>query len=715
MFEEVKPDICDENVVGTEFDSEVLFPRHKRTTSGYVSSDVRRLSSDEIDAEIQRVEVEAAKIEKDIAVLSRTNDLSPSESVVSLDHTKSQLFRNVTARDARQHPRCTPTSSLVRHHTSESAPATSTVHQLTGRQPTTARQLVNASSSPPPVRHHSSRQPPSSSPTKFRARRLPVVSEADNVKDAVSQPVRVSDLKYGLVEGREADLPFELKRAKAVRARDHMTSADMCSKKSSCGDSESELSNSVQSAVPKDDVVSKRVAIRAVSTGNAVKSKLKPIPCVANVVSKSDSSDNEYDYDNPVIDECSVVKGDKLKRSKRVAVSVRDHSEVQPSKSKSVSSSVPVESESESDEKHNVLSRRRVHIKPDKFDGVTPTFATFKAQFVNAAKFNHWNDDEQLAFLKSSLTGSAAQCLWDQDESYTDTLDKLWRLLSGRFAGQNLAEKYRTELRNRRRKPGESLDSLCQDIRRLLILAYPGPSSSAHEAIAKDSFIDALSSELCLKVRERDPPTLDSALHSALRLESIHQAAVARDTNDDNGRVKGRARGITADSTQYVNDEVMSMLQKIQVQLNTDRKAFNSRLDNVEATMQHQSTLNTQPLESAMRTNTKTSSQNQSSSANNKRNTIPTSGSNSHSTPQRTCYTCGDPTHLMRQCPNARNTGFAGPQWRMGSNNSYQGQHQNRGSTAAATRGLNGHLDNGHVYLAVHIDGKRHLALLDSG
>jgi len=46
-------------------------------------------------------------------------------------------------------------------------------------------------------------------------------------------------------------------------------------------------------------------------------------------------------------------------------------------------SSVSVESESESDEKHSAVCRRRVRIKPDKFDGVTPRFATFKAQFVN--------------------------------------------------------------------------------------------------------------------------------------------------------------------------------------------------------------------------------------------------------------------------------------------------------------------------------------------
>jgi len=174
-------------------------------------------------------------------------------------------------------------------------------------------------------------------------------------------------------------------------------------------------------------------------------------------------------------------------------------------------------------------------IKPDKFDGVSPTFATFKAQFLNAAQFNGWNEVEQLAFLKSSLSRSAAQCLWDQSPESTDTLEKLWKLLSDRFSGQNSTKKYRTELRSRRRKPGESLDMLCQDIRRLLILGYPGPTSSAHEAIAKDSFIDALSSELSLRVNESDPPSLDAALHTALRLEAIHQAAAVRDTNDDNG------------------------------------------------------------------------------------------------------------------------------------------------------------------------------------
>jgi len=172
---------------------------------------------------------------------------------------------------------------------------------------------------------------------------------------------------------------------------------------------------------------------------------------------------------------------------------------------------------------------------------------------------------------------------------------KLWKLLSDRFAGQNLAEKYRTELRNRRRKQDESLDVLCQDIRRLLILAHPGPSSSAHEAIAKDSFIDALSSELSLKVRECDPLWILHCimLYDLKRYMRLLQLEIRMMIMD----VRKKARGVTADSTRSVNDELMSMLQKIRAQLDTDRKAFNSRLDNVEATTQQQSTLNTQPLE----------------------------------------------------------------------------------------------------------------------
>ena len=602
------------------------------------------------------------------------------------------MFRNVTTRDTRRsrHPPstvCSPSALPVRHHISDSAPATSTV-----RQPAAVPQPTRSSTTSS-VRHHRDRHPsPSSSSGSMRQRHTVPdqrqfirrhlyddagVSKFDEGRHAVLSSVCVQDEKCSSVaEGSETKpkLSSKPKCDKAVSVSDSRVNAVSRLRKPSCSTSDSECSSSAKSAVSVGENVSKRAITRAVVSGDSVKK---------SSVGKSTAEKSR----------------DKRPRRRK--------------------SSVRADFETESDDKSCAVDRRRAYIKPDKFNGITPTFATFKAQFMNAAKFNKWNDDEQLAFLKSSLTGSAAQCLWDQDESCTDTLDKLWKLLADRFAGQNLTEKYRTEVRSRRRKPGESLDALCQDIRRLLILGYPGPSSSAHEAIAKDSFIDALSGELSIKVRERDPSTLESALHVALRLEAIHEAAAVRDASEDNNRAKGRARGVAVNDDRTTNNEILSTLQRMQSQLDADRRAFSGRLDSLESAMRHPTSSNGQqqlisnrPSAPRAWSATSQSSNGSPTSTNNGQNTS-TATSGVQSTTPRACYNCGDPTHLRRQCPNARNVN--GRRWQTGSANTDTEPVQPGGPAAAASRGLHGQLDNGHVYLAVYMGNKRHLALLDSG
>jgi len=83
-----------------------------------------------------------------------------------------------------------------------------------------------------------------------------------------------------------------------------------------------------------------------------------------------------------------------------------------------------------------------------------------------------------------------------------------------------MADKYRIEVRNRRRKPGETLRSLHSDIRWLIALAFPAMDQHHRESIACDYFIDALADpDFALKVREREPKKLDDALRIALQLE----------------------------------------------------------------------------------------------------------------------------------------------------------------------------------------------------
>ena len=106
-----------------------------------------------------------------------------------------------------------------------------------------------------------------------------------------------------------------------------------------------------------------------------------------------------------------------------------------------------------------VHSSRRHRIKPRTFDG-SGSFETFWAHFENCATYNRWSEADKLAHLKASLVGDAGQVLWDSDASATGTLEKLTSLLRSRYSGSRQADKYRSELRLRSRRAGESLSTM---------------------------------------------------------------------------------------------------------------------------------------------------------------------------------------------------------------------------------------------------------------
>ena len=73
----------------------------------------------------------------------------------------------------------------------------------------------------------------------------------------------------------------------------------------------------------------------------------------------------------------------------------------------------------------------------------------------------------------------------------------------------------------RRRKPGEDLQHLYQDIARLILLAYPDRSDDVTDLVGRDAFLDALEDEdLPVRILDREPPDLDAALKHAVKLES---------------------------------------------------------------------------------------------------------------------------------------------------------------------------------------------------
>jgi len=176
-------------------------------------------------------------------------------------------------------------------------------------------------------------------------------------------------------------------------------------------------------------------------------------------------------------------------------------------------------SPSSEDEETAAIAKLKHLLKPPKLDGVK-LFETFWAQFKNCAKHNQWNKRQKLVYLRTSLEEDVANILWDYGEEVTESLSSLTKTLKRRFGGKVQADKYRIETRNRRRKTEESLQSLHVDIRRLAALAFPSLDHQTRETISCDYFLDALADpDFVLKVRERHPEDLDSALRIALQLE----------------------------------------------------------------------------------------------------------------------------------------------------------------------------------------------------
>ena len=121
----------------------------------------------------------------------------------------------------------------------------------------------------------------------------------------------------------------------------------------------------------------------------------------------------------------------------------------------------------------------------------------------------------------------------DTERSTTNSLKKLLAVLKSRYSGERQAEKHRAELQICIRKTGESLSDLHQDIRRLMVLAYPKLTADAREQIGSDHFTNALGDpDFALKVKEKSK-SVDEALCIALRLEAWAKSVNRERQEDD--------------------------------------------------------------------------------------------------------------------------------------------------------------------------------------
>ena len=233
--------------------------------------------------------------------------------------------------------------------------------------------------------------------------------------------------------------------------------------------------------------------------------------------------------------------------------------------------------------------RKHHNIKPDKYDGTT-CVETFLVKFETAATYNDWSPTDKAAHIKAALIGGAGNLLWEMhNATYEEIVEKLRR----RYGSRDQQEKFRVELRYRKRKADESLQELAHDVEKLVTLAYPEAGQPTRDILGRDAFIDSLNNPgFEYKVREKAPQTFSDAVTLAMKLEVLYKSREIQKESQKPRFVRGTREDIKADgpADHYDPRKVRS------VDFTGQSKANSDNNDNRQSTTCYRSDRRTQEI-----------------------------------------------------------------------------------------------------------------------
>ena len=216
-------------------------------------------------------------------------------------------------------------------------------------------------------------------------------------------------------------------------------------------------------------------------------------------------------------------------------------------------------------------NRRNLSMKPREFNGTTP-WREYRSYFERLCRLNGW-EEEKLDCLFVQLTGSAAEYVEGLDPLQISTYEQLCQALEDRYGASRVAAIYTAELNARKRKEGESLQALAQDIRRLADYAYPDTVGRGMERFTIEKFINAIPQK---KLREgislSRPRTLEEATEVALEVEAFQVTEKGR-TSEERDEVQHLyAVGKEEDLTDSTQKEILQALTALKERMDKMEK-----------------------------------------------------------------------------------------------------------------------------------------------
>ena len=346
------------------------------------------------------------------------------------------------------------------------------------------------------------------------------------------------------------------------------------------------------------------------------------------------------------------------------------------------------------------------------FNGET-SWEAFILKFENCAGYYGWTEKDRRFQIRNALEGVACHALSGVPAD-TDSADII-RTLRQRYGIEHQSERFRAELRNRRRRQGEDLRVLYNDVSRLMGLAYPGPTTDLHDEIGKEAFLTALNDpQFQVAVQRQFPKNLEEAYGTAQRFEAFEAGAGLRNWAGSGITSRTRTPAIRTlavnEEEEQEEDPVMAMLRQLNDKVDRNRSSSTSSRGQTSVENPTHGGVDPAPLtprggatshaHSVPTTPGRGGSSNFRGRGRGRGQYTPKStGRDAGSYSSAECWGCGKVGHIRRDCPapSANNTPAGSPQAR------------------GLQLGLATMRVESAVYLPVWIADKKVSALLDTG
>ena len=220
----------------------------------------------------------------------------------------------------------------------------------------------------------------------------------------------------------------------------------------------------------------------------------------------------------------------------------------------------------------------RRFMKCDLYDGTT-SWSDFLAHFERIAHYNGWEDEEKALWLGNSLRGDAMCAVNELDLSLQRHYPSVVECLERRCGTKGKTEVFQQILENRKRKPGEPLMALANEVRRLVRMAYPTTDQSLAETLAKNYFLKALTNtKIQRKIQANSFSTFDDVVMFAIKLETIYpDSEISPDTSTKKVRRQGFEPSQKSQSTsEQIEQAVRSAMKEYTQELHTLRNDMDS-------------------------------------------------------------------------------------------------------------------------------------------